>query len=631
MSDIRIQDDLFEYVNHDWIESAVIPDDKPTAGGFADLAVDVEKKLMADFASMEATQEFPSEHLRNAVLLYSQIKDVKKRNRDGIRPALKEASVLLKIKDMNAFNRHLPELIYGGYPLPFAIGVDADMKDTKHHCVMLSGPSVILPDASYYKPGMEQQKESMLGLWSQMASAILAKTRLSPEDQALYLEDTLKFDAIIASLVKTSEEWADYPAIYNPMKTRTVAGLLKPIKFSKLLEKLFGRVPEIIVVAEPRFLKGFKELFNEENFPLYLHWAYVTCILGSTSLLSEELRNLGGTFRRALSGIAAMPIPEKFAYQLASNLFSQPVGLYYGQKYFGEEAKKDVTEMVYGIIAKYKQRLLHNDILSESTREKAILKLSKIEVKMGYPDKVEEIYDKMIVDPNKSAFENVSAISRLRVIDSLSKLDEPVDRTKWSMPGHLVNACYNPFSNDITFPAAILQAPFYSLKQTRSQNLGGIGAVIGHEISHAFDNNGARCDENGNLNNWWTKEDNKKFVQRTKAMIKEFDGIELPWGKVNGSFIVSENIADNGGMGVTLDMMHDIDGNFEEYFVNWAKVWCIKAKPEYQKLLLSVDVHAPAVLRANMQPQNFDEWYATYHVTKKDKMYLAPNKRVTIW
>ena len=168
MSDIRIQDDLFEYVNHDWIESAIIPDDKPTAGGFADLAVDVEKKLMADFASMEATQEFPSEHLRNAVLLYSQIKDVKKRNRDGIRPALKEASILLKIKDMNAFNRRLPELIYGGYPLPFAIGVDADMKDTKHHCVMLSGPSVILPDASYYKPGMEQQKESMLGLWSRI-------------------------------------------------------------------------------------------------------------------------------------------------------------------------------------------------------------------------------------------------------------------------------------------------------------------------------------------------------------------------------------------------------------------------------------------------------------------------------
>ena len=200
------------------------------------------------------------------------------------------------------------------------------------------------------------------------------------------------------------------------------------------------------------------------------------------------------------------------------------------------------------------------------------------------------------------------------------------------MPGHMVNACYNPTANDITFPAAILQAPFYSIKQSRSQNLGGIGAVIGHEISHAFDNNGAKVDENGNLNNWWTKEDLKKFNQSTKAMIKEFDGIELPWGKVNGKFIVSENIADNGGMAVTLDIMSGMkDANYEEYFENWARVWCMKARPEFLQLILSIDVHAPAVLRANMQPRNFEEWYKTYNVKKTDKMYLAPNKRVIIW
>ena len=200
------------------------------------------------------------------------------------------------------------------------------------------------------------------------------------------------------------------------------------------------------------------------------------------------------------------------------------------------------------------------------------------------------------------------------------------------MPGNMVNACYDPFSNDITFPAAILQPPFYSIKQSRSENLGGIGAVIGHEISHAFDNNGALFDEKGNLSNCWTKEDFKKFNAKTKAMVKEFDGIELPWGTVNGKFIVSENIADNGGVAVTLHVMAKTENaNYEEYFMNWGRVWRLKSSEEFKKLLLAMDVHGPAILRANMPPRNFEEWYRTFNVKKTDKMYIAPNKRVVVW
>ena len=253
-------------------------------------------------------------------------------------------------------------------------------------------------------------------------------------------------------------------------------------------------------------------------------------------------------------------------------------------------------------------------------------------VKMGYPDKIDPYYDTLVFDESNSLYDIASTLIERKNEYRLSLLNKSVDRDKWVMPGHMVNACYNPSLNDITFPAAILQAPFYSIKQTKSQNLGGIGAVIGHEISHAFDNNGAKCDELGNLNNWWTKEDNKKFNNKTKAMIKEFDQIELPWGKVNGSFTVSENIADNGGMAVTLDIMSKMtEKSYEEYFINWARVWCLKAKKEYLQLLLSVDVHAPAILRANMTPRNFDEWYQTFNVKKTDKMYLSPNKRVHIW
>ena len=244
--------------------------------------------------------------------------------------------------------------------------------------------------------------------------------------------------------------------------------------------------------------------------------------------------------------------------------------------------------MVEEIIDTYKNRVLRNEFLSQETKEKAIIKLNKITIKMGYPDKVDDLYEKLVFDKNGSLYEAITILDTIKMKDNFSKLYKDVDRNQWVMPGHMVNACYNPFTNDITFPAAILQSPFYSIKQSRSENLGGIGTVIGHEISHAFDNNGAKCDENGNLNNWWTKEDFKKFNAKTKTMIKQFDGIELEWGKVNGAFVVSENIADNGGMAVTLEIMSKMkDADYKQYFYNWARIWCMKARPEFLQLLLS--------------------------------------------
>ncbi len=632
MENVRIQDDLYLYVNQKTIDELVIPDDMPTTGGFATLSTDVEKLMMGEFDAMCKSGEYPNEYLTRACALYLAAKNVKKKNRHGIKPALKHLSVIEKLDGIKAFNRKLPELVLGGYPLPFSISVSPDMKDAEHNCVNIQGPSVILPDASYYKPEMAPQREQLIALWSNMAALVLAKTDLSEEQQKQYLDDTIVFDSKLGALVKSNEEWAEYVKAYNPVKTGRVCTLMKPVAFRRLLTRLFGFVPEKTVVAEPRYFKGFGEVFSEETFDLYKHWAYVTGLLNACSYLTEELREIGGMFYRAIAGIPAGTPVEKFAYQLASGTYSEPVGLYYGEKYFGEEAKRDITEIVYQIIDTYKSRIKNNDILEESTKEKAILKLSGMGVKMGYPDKVDELYGKLVFDPSKSLFDIVRSIKRIVLAHQLDQLTKPVNKEEWAMPGHMVNACYNPFVNDITFPAAILQPPFYSINQTRSENLGGIGAVIGHEISHAFDSNGAKFDEHGNINNWWTKEDNRRFNKKINAMIKQFDGIELPWGKVNGKFIVSENMADNGGVAVTLEIMSKTEGaSYEEYFMNWARVWCIKAKPEYQALLLTLDVHGPAVLRANMPPRNFDVWYDTFKVKKTDKMYIAPSKRVVIW
>ena len=632
MEKIRIQDDLYTFVNQARLEELVIPEDMPVAGGFATLSTDVEKLMIGEFNTMCADASYPNDYLARACKLFMLAKDVKRKKKHGIKPALKNLAILKKLGTLRSFNLRTKELILKDIAMPINIAVEPNMKDTTHHCVMVQGPGVILPDASYYAEGKEQQRDMLLNMWSGFAKQVLAKAGHSEEECDALLKDTLTFDALLAKYVKSNEEWSEYTKMYNPMKTGRVAGMVKPLNLKKLLADLFGFVPEEIIVAEPRFFKNFKEVFNQDNFEMYKNWAYVVTLMGSCSLLSEELRDLGGGFRRALSGIAAVSSPEKFAYQLASGLYSEPVGLYYGEKYFGEEAKKDITEIVQKIVATYQKRIAENDILEQTTKDKAILKLSKMGLKLAYPDRVEEIYSKLVFDETKSLFDIVSTLRKIRMEENFSKLNKEVDRTHWAMPGHMVNACYDPFVNDITFPAAILQPPFYSIHQTRSENLGGIGAVIGHEISHAFDSNGAKCDELGNLNNWWTKADERKFNKKVNAMIKQFDGIELPWGTVNGKFTVSENIADNGGMAVTLDIMSQTEGvSFEEYFANWARVWCQKAKPEYQALLLQVDVHGPCYLRANMPPRNFPEWYAAFNVKKTDGMYLAPSKRVVIW
>lgn len=632
MENIRIQDDLYMYVNQETLEKLVIPDDKPYAGGFAELADGVEKIMMDEFATMTESKSYPNDYIKRACELYAIAKDAERKEKHGITPALNALAILNDVNTLQDFSRMYKALSLKGIPTPINIGVDTDMKNTKRRLVYIQGAGVILPDASYYKPEKAEQKAQLLGIWTNVAKMVMAKTDLSPEDQEAYVNDALAYDEIIGGLAKTSEEWAKYVEMYNPMESGKVAELLSTLEFDVILNDLFGHVPATVVVTEPRYFGAFATVLNADNLNLYKHWAYVTGLMRACSFLSEELRDMGGMYSRAIMGVAKMQSIEKFAYNLASGMYSEPVGIYYGEKYFGEEAKKDITEIVHQIIATYRERIKTNDILGDETKEKAILKLSKMGVKMGYPDKVRAIYEKLVFPPEDSLYDIMLSLKAIQELDTLAKLDQPTEPENWAMPGHMVNACYDPFVNDITFPAAILQAPFYSLKQTRSENLGGIGGVIGHEISHAFDSNGAKCDENGNINDWWTAEDFQRFEAKVQQMIAQFDGIELPWGKVNGAFIVSENMADNGGMSVTLDIMSKTDGaSYEEYFHNWARVWCEKARPEFLQMILAVDVHGPAILRANIPPRNFKEWYTTFDVKETDQMYIAPEKRIVIW
>ena len=630
---VRIQDDLFQAVNGEWLKTAVIPEDRPTAGGFAELEQSVEQLMMGDFAAFargEKSSDIPE--MKYALSLYRKALDREARDSAGIGPLLPLLEKLRAIRTPAQLNETAAELLLDGIRLPLRMGVDTDMKDASRHAFQILGPALILPDTTYYA-GDNPAGPQLLEIFAAMADRALQFTPLTETERKQYLEDTLAFDALVAGKVKSQVEWADYVATYNPMDTQEVAALVQPFDINKVLSGLYGeRVPETLVVQDPKAIREMDGYYSQETFPLYLHWAYVWTLLDHTALLSEELYSIGTSYQLALMGVGADPSPEKRAYRVASSAYSEPVGVYYGRTYFGEEAKKDVVAMVKRIIETYELRIRKNRFLSPATKEKAIRKLSAIEIKMGYPDAVHPFWSTLVFDEEDSFFTAMKKLARIRRKYELDELYRPVDRSKWGMPGHMVNACYDPFSNDITFPAAILQKPFYSLRQSLSENLGGIGAVIGHEISHAFDNNGAKFDEKGNLADWWTQEDFEAFEALTGDMIEQYDGIPFHGGRVNGELVVSENIADNGGMAVTLEIMHTLEQpDFRAYFMNWARVWCMKAKEEFIQLLLSSDVHSPNELLANRTPLNFREWYETFDVKEGDRMYLAPEKRISIW
>ena len=629
----RIQDDLYHHVNGEWLEKAVIPNDRPTTGGFSDLDQEVEKLLMNEFKEFaDGKLSTDIEEMNDAIRLYKKIVDAKRRNEEGIKPILPLLERIKNIKTVDDLNKNAADLMLNNIDLPLNGGVTEDMADATKHSFILLGPDIILPDTTYYEDG-NQAGQQLLQVYAQMADALLQFTPLSEEERKQYVADTLAFDALVAKRVKSQVEWADYVNNHNPMDIEEVAEYVKPLDIKRVLKEIFGKnTPKTIIVYDPRAIKEFSLFFSEETLPLYVHWCYVMALVKGSRSLSTDLKKLGNTYRRILTGVAEDPVIEKEAYQVVGRVFAEPIGVYYGRKYFGEEAKKDVVSLVHQIIDTYKNRVRKNSFLEESTKEKAILKLSTIAVKMGYPDVIDPFYKELKVNEEDSYFEAMQKLMKAKIRHNLEDLTKPVDRNKWAMPGHMVNACYNPSANDITFPAAILQKPFYSIHQSVSENLGGIGAVIGHEISHAFDNNGAHFDENGNLFDWWKESDFKAFKELTNDMIKQFDGIPFHGGKVNGELVVSENIADNGGMGVTIEIMHKLDKpDFKAYFINWAKVWCMKAKEEYINLLLASDVHSPAELRANMQVRNFDEWYETFDVKETDKMFIPKEKRISIW
>ncbi|MGV3203829.1 M13 family metallopeptidase [Limosilactobacillus reuteri] len=627
-----IKDDLYEAVNGGWLKTAKIPDDKPATGGFNDLVNEIDKQLMDDFDAYATGKEKSDDSRFNEMIkLYRLAKKFDWRKKVGPQPLKR---MLASVENLNSYEDYQSQWknwILAGMPSPISFDIDADMKNATVYTLFASSPSLILPDKSYYEAEKKAQHDQLLQLWSSMVEALMDKLGYSKEEAKKIIDDAIKFDALLAPNVKSAEEAADYSKMYNPQTVAELASATDQLDIAAIIKQLVGEEPEKVIVTEPEYFKALNKIL-QDNFELFKNWALIRVIRENASYLDDEMREINGRYGRALSGSKKPVSQRKFAFYLARDMFSQVAGDYYGKKYFGPQAKADVHHMVEQMIKVYKGRLTNNQWLSKDTRDKAILKLDKLGIQVGYPDKIPALYDQFKVDEEESLIANLNQLTVTANKELFSRWNKPVDRMRWEMSAATVNAYYHPFKNIIVFPAAILQAPFYSLKQSNSQNYGGIGAVIAHEISHAFDNNGSLFDEFGNLNNWWTDEDSAHFKQLAQKMIEEFDGIPFAGQKVNGKLTVSENIADAGGLSCALEAAkNEADFNAQEFFINWATIWRMKATEQYMQLLLSIDVHAPQKLRANIQAENLDDFYRAFDIKPGDEMYRAPEDRVHIW
>ncbi|HEL0692153.1 TPA: endopeptidase [Streptococcus equi subsp. zooepidemicus] len=627
------QEDFYQAVNGKWAETAVIPDDKPRTGGFSDLADEIEDLMLTTTDAWLAGEHVPNDAiLENFVKFHRLVADYDKRDQVGVAPALDLIEEYKALGSFAEFASKVADYELNGKPNQFPFSVAPDFMNAQLNVLWAEAPGLILPDTTYYAKDNDKGKE-LLAIWRGMQEELLPKFGFSHEEAKDLLDKVITLDQQLADYVLSREEYSEYAKLYHPYDWAEFTKLVPELPLDDIFTVILGEVPDKVVVPEERFWTEFAaDYYSEKNWELLKAWLVLTAAGAYHTYLTDEIRVLSGVYSRALSGTPQAMDKKKAAYYLAQGPFNQALGFWYAGEKFSPEAKADVEHKVAKMIEVYKSRLETADWLAPATREKAITKLNVITPHIGYPEKLPETYAKKVIDDKLSLVENAQNLAKISIAHSWSKWNKPVDRSEWHMPANMVNAYYDPQQNQIVFPAAILQAPFYSLSQSSSANYGGIGAVIAHEISHAFDTNGASFDEHGSLKNWWTDEDYAAFKERTDKIVEQFDGLDSYGAKVNGKLTVSENVADLGGVACALEAAQsEPDFSARDFFINFATIWRMKAREEFMQMMASIDVHAPGQWRTNVTLTNFDEFHQEFNIKEGDPMWRAPEDRVIIW
>ncbi|SHL44668.1 M13 family metallopeptidase [Flavobacterium xanthum] len=644
---VKPSDDFFRYVNGTWLDKTEIPSDRTSWGSFNELLKKTDKDAMDILKEASRNPIYKSTTDQGkAINLFKSILDTVARDKQGINPLKPYLAKIDAIKNTKDLQKVLSEMEPVGGIGFFGIYVGADDKNSSKNSLYVGTGSLGLPDKDYYSADDKDSKEKREKYELHVAKML----QFIGENPTKTKESARKIVALETAMSQPRldrVEQRDGRLQYNPMTIADLQKITPALDWKQYFTSIGFTKLDTVIVSEPRYMKALQTILAQnkvEDWKAYMKW---TLLRGASSQLSSNIEVANFDFYgKTLTGAIKQRPREDRALQTVNGTIGEALGKLYVEKMFPAEAKVKAEKMIKNVVLAYQNRINDLSWMSAETKVKAVEKLNKIAIKIGYPDKWKDYSALKIAstDEGGSYFENVKNLSRWSFKEDLDKLYKPVDKTEWGMSPQTVNAYYNPSYNEIVFPAAILQPPFYNYQADEAVNYGGIGAVIGHEISHGFDDSGARYNADGNLVDWWTAEDLKQFTTLGTALADQYSALEpLPGIHVDGKFTLGENIGDLGGVNAAYDGLQMylkangtpelIDGYTPEqrFFISWATVWRTKMRDEAIKNQVKTDPHSPGMYRAYVPVQNVDAFYDAFDVKSGDGMYIQPDKRVKIW
>lgn len=636
--------DFYNFVNGSWMKNTKIPDDRTTWGGFSVLRKSTDADVLAILADAQESGTYSSTtDQAKALAIFNTKLDTLARNKAGLTPLQPALDAIAGINTLDDLQTVLAKNPVASSPF-LNLRAGADLNNSAMNTVYLGANGLGLPDRDYYILDDSKSKEIRLEYKKHIARMLQMLGDTEEEATAAAVK-ILNMETALATPRLDKVESRDARNFNNPRSVAQADDMLTTINLKKMIADLGVKKEfDTLIVTQLKYTKALNNFLQEtpiEDIKTLVRW---NTFNGAAGRLSTEIETADWEFySKYLRGAKKQRPAKERALATVNGSVGEALGQLYVDAKFPPEAKEKAEVMIANVISAYKERIQKLDWMGEETKEKAIEKLDKFTVKIAYPDTWED-YGKMQVLADNSYFDNMTAVSTWRQEKNFDEIGEPVDKTAWGMSPQTVNAYFNPLNNEIVFPAAILQPPFYNYTADEAVNYGGIGAVIGHEISHAFDDSGARFDADGNLKNWWTEEDSKAFEERGNALAEQYSAVEvLDSVFVNGKFTLGENIGDLGGVLGAYDGLQkyyaengrpeNIDGFTPEqrFFMSWATVWRTKSRDEALRTQIKTDPHSPGKVRAVQPLLNVDAFYKAFDIKEGDATYLAPEKRVRIW
>ena len=640
---VRPGDDFYHYAAGGWLKSHPLDAEHTSNGAFTDLYELNQKRIqeiILEYASAPQKQGSLGQKIGS---LYNLMMDSVRLNREGYAPIKPTLAKIAAIKNRKEYQLVTAELDRNGEnTMMFGVGVTADQKDAEWNIVYVGQGGLGLGTRDYYLSDDAQNKRVMEAYKTYLKTLFA----MTGNDEATAEK---KMQAVVAIETRIAK------ASYDPVKLRDVEGNYHKMTYAELITDypgidwgnifLAGGYPAFACVdmGQPEPLHEVEKILADTPLDDLKTYAEARVIGGAASQLGDDFRKVAFELSKVLTGVKEDRPRWKRAVSLVSNVLGEAIGKLYVEKYFPETSKNRMLDIVRNLQTALGQRIDGLTWMTPDTKAQAKDKLSHFIIKIGYPDKWKDYTGLEVID-SLSLYENMARIARWGNDDEIARnVNKRVDKTEWGMTPQTINAYYNPSTNEICFPAAILQPPFFDPNADDAVNYGAIGGVIGHEMSHGFDDQGSLFDKDGNQRNWWTDADKKNFDARTGVLSSFFSGFEvLPGAKVNGKQTLGENIGDNGGLNIAYTAFQNamkekplakVDGFTPEqrFFLAWARVWASNSTDEYVKYLLTVDVHSPNLARVNAALPHIDAWYTAFNVKKGDKMFIPKKQRAHIW